>query len=158
MRCVAGARRCQSLLVKQEGVDLGAQFPLRAMHLPDVMGLQYFSSLHRSMLQGLELCIWVGRPSATPGRILVVRLHLCTHCVPLVCLSEQVRDRVSTLQLQKRLLEISAKPRVTYRIGDLIVHKRYGTTPVTVWPVNVWPGTAWHSDCMKAVRALLLWG
>lgn len=38
----------------------------------------------------------------------------------------EVRDRLSTLQLQKRLLEISAKPRILYRIGDLVIHKRYG--------------------------------
>jgi len=34
--------------------------------------------------------------------------------------------KLSGLQLKKRLMEISAKPRVLYRIGDLVIHRRYG--------------------------------
>lgn len=30
------------------------------------------------------------------------------------------------LALQKRMMEISVQPQTTYRIGDVIVHKKYG--------------------------------
>lgn len=75
--------------------------------------------------QGVPLCC----VSPTVGMGLNLYCNVCGGLCS--SLGAQVRDRVSTLQLQKRLLEISAKPRVTYRIGDLIVHKRYGMLPAT---------------------------
>jgi hypothetical protein len=38
----------------------------------------------------------------------------------------QLRDRVRMLALQKRMMEISVQPQTMYRIGDVIVHKKYG--------------------------------
>ena len=38
----------------------------------------------------------------------------------------QVRDTLNMLEFRKRLLELSSKPRVLYRVGDVIVHRRYG--------------------------------
>lgn len=38
----------------------------------------------------------------------------------------EVRDTLNMLEFRKRLLELSAKPRVLYRVGDVIVHRRYG--------------------------------
>eukprot|EP00244_Chara_vulgaris_P013759 TRINITY_DN811_c0_g3_i3.p1 TRINITY_DN811_c0_g3~~TRINITY_DN811_c0_g3_i3.p1 ORF type:complete len:323 (-),score=39.05 TRINITY_DN811_c0_g3_i3:426-1370(-) len=37
-----------------------------------------------------------------------------------------LRDYIETMELRKRVLEISAKPRTAYRVGDVIVHRRYG--------------------------------
>eukprot|EP00271_Cylindrocystis_brebissonii_P003082 TRINITY_DN13826_c0_g1_i1.p1 TRINITY_DN13826_c0_g1~~TRINITY_DN13826_c0_g1_i1.p1 ORF type:complete len:309 (-),score=27.91 TRINITY_DN13826_c0_g1_i1:793-1719(-) len=36
------------------------------------------------------------------------------------------RDTLNMLEFRKRLLELSAKPRVLYRVGDVVVHRRYG--------------------------------
>eukprot|EP00243_Klebsormidium_subtile_P007459 TRINITY_DN330_c0_g1_i1.p1 TRINITY_DN330_c0_g1~~TRINITY_DN330_c0_g1_i1.p1 ORF type:complete len:282 (-),score=39.29 TRINITY_DN330_c0_g1_i1:1298-2143(-) len=38
----------------------------------------------------------------------------------------ELRDRVRMLALQKRMMEISVQPQTMYRIGDVIVHKKYG--------------------------------
>ncbi|CAI5490693.1 unnamed protein product [Closterium sp. Naga37s-1] len=37
-----------------------------------------------------------------------------------------VRDSLAMMEFRKRLLEIQAKPRIMYRVGDVIVHRRYG--------------------------------
>eukprot|EP00475_Leptophrys_vorax_P009190 TRINITY_DN16065_c0_g1_i1.p1 TRINITY_DN16065_c0_g1~~TRINITY_DN16065_c0_g1_i1.p1 ORF type:complete len:291 (-),score=-2.18 TRINITY_DN16065_c0_g1_i1:69-860(-) len=37
-----------------------------------------------------------------------------------------VRDSLAMIEFRKRLLEIQAKPRITYRVGDVVVHRRYG--------------------------------
>lgn len=38
----------------------------------------------------------------------------------------ELRDRVRMLALQKRMMEISVQPQTMYRVGDVIVHKKYG--------------------------------
>lgn len=60
-----------------------------------------------------------------------------------------VRDTLSGLQLQKRLMEISAKPRVVYRVGDLVVHKRYGELSQVAFSVRKAMGS--HEEYTSAV-------
>ncbi|GBG68609.1 hypothetical protein CBR_g3150 [Chara braunii] len=40
--------------------------------------------------------------------------------------ARKLRDYINTMELRKRVLEISAKPRTAYRVGDVIIHRRYG--------------------------------
>eukprot|EP00850_Spirogloea_muscicola_P005345 SM000024S07807 [mRNA] locus=s24:642022:643937:+ [translate_table: standard] len=38
----------------------------------------------------------------------------------------EIRDALNVLQFRKRVLELSVKPQVTFRVGDVIIHRRYG--------------------------------
>lgn len=37
-----------------------------------------------------------------------------------------VRDTLDLLEFKKRFMELSATPRVLYRVGDVVIHRRYG--------------------------------
>lgn len=38
----------------------------------------------------------------------------------------RVRDELITMELRKKLLEFSSKPKLLYRVGDVVIHRKYG--------------------------------
>ena len=38
----------------------------------------------------------------------------------------QLREQISSLNLRKRILELHTSPKLAFRVGDIVVHERYG--------------------------------